>query len=64
MKTPVGLYIKVTVVLTRPARKSGGDRYEGSFDSGEDFTIYVPQSLSRRTDGTPVNSITITFESE
>jgi hypothetical protein len=42
--------------LKRPARKSGGDRYECA-----DLTIYVPQDISR-PDGTPLKHITVTFE--
>ena len=44
--------IKTTVLvmkLARPARKSGGDRYEGKTPEGEDLTLYFPQSISRAT---------------
>ena len=47
----------LTFTLTRPARKSGGDRYETGM-SGERFVIYIPQEISR-SDGNPVEEITI-----
>ena len=35
--------------LTRPAKSSGGDRYEHGTKDDEDFmVIYVPQSISRK----------------
>jgi hypothetical protein len=37
---------KITVVLTKPAKSRGGDRYEGVVDN-EKFVIYIPQSISR-----------------
>jgi hypothetical protein len=49
-------------VLTRPARSSGGDRYEHGVQGDEDFmTIYLPQSLSRT--GVEIKKdLTVTFE--
>ncbi len=46
------------VKLTKPARKSGGDRYEAVDGS---LTIYIPQDISR-PEGAPVMNIKITFE--
>ena len=48
--------------LTRPARKAGGDRYEG-IHGVENVTIYVPQSISRPK-GTPLAILRVTFEEE
>jgi hypothetical protein len=48
---------EITVNLKKPARKSGGDRYES--DSG--FVIYIPQDISRPA-GTPLQTIKVTFE--
>jgi hypothetical protein len=57
--------LKTVIVfkLERPARKSGGDRYE-SQGVIADYQIYVPQQISRPAGGKPVNLITLTFESE
>jgi hypothetical protein len=52
----------ITFKLERPARKSGGDRYE-SQGVIADYQIYVPQQISR-PNGKPVNLITLTFESK
>jgi hypothetical protein len=39
---------KTTLTLKRIAKKSGGDRYEGSLPNEKDpFVIYLPQSVSR-----------------
>jgi hypothetical protein len=43
--------------LKRPARKSGGDRYECA-----DLTIYVPQDISRPNGRVPVKNITVIFK--
>lgn len=41
--------MKVMMELTRPARKSGGDRYEGKIEGTDEIlTIYFPQSISRK----------------
>lgn len=49
---------QMTVELKRPARKSGGDRYE----SKGGFVIYIPQDISRPEKDTPLQTIKITFE--
>lgn len=54
---------RIAVSLARPARKSGGDRYEGMFEDGSQFTIYVPQQISR-PEGLPVAKIQVTFTPE
>ena len=51
----------VTVTLERQARKKGGDRY---LDKGSGYTTYIPQSISRSTNGIPLKKIKITFEDE
>jgi len=45
--------------LERPARKQGGDRYkaQGRID---DFSIYVPQEISRSS-GQPAKELWVTF---
>ena len=49
--------------LKRPARKSGGDRYE-TYDpdnsSSKPFVIYIPQNISR-VNGKVANQIEVTF---
>ena len=52
----------VRVELEKPARKSGGDRYQGKLDS-KDWQIYLPQSISRAT-GMAAKKFTVTIESE
>ena len=54
---------KLNFVLVQPARKSGGDKYEGNVE-GEDrpFAIYVPQSISREAGAGPRQRLTITIE--
>ena len=57
---------KVVCELERPARKGGGDRYKAITDisnAGSDFTIYIPQSISR-PGGTPLARIVIEFKKE
>ena len=46
--------------LVRPARKSGGDRYESTDDQCPVKVIYVEQSFSRVA-GTPAGEIAVTF---
>jgi hypothetical protein len=50
---------KVKFHLTKPARKSGGDRYEGTHKS-EDFVIYIPQTISRPK-GAPIQNLEVSF---
>lgn len=53
----------VRLVLTRMAKGSGGDRYEGYFEGKEKpLVIYVPQEISRAGDGVSKSAITVTFE--
>ena len=51
---------KVELTLTRPARKSGGDRYEGELEESQ-ITFYVPQSLSR-VEGEPRKTLTLSIQ--
>ncbi len=50
--------------LTRPARSSGGDRYEHGKKGDDDFMAqYYPQSISRPdVDGTPVERLRVTID--
>jgi len=49
--------------LARPAKKSGGDRYEYEWGPGSDkpFVIYIPQFISRK-DGKPCNEVEVVFK--
>lgn len=49
---------KVSVDLIQPARKSGGDKYEGIL-AGAKFTVYIPQVISRATTGYPADALEI-----
>jgi hypothetical protein len=51
--------------LVRPARSSGGDRYEcGRKGDPEWMTIYVPQHISRPNGGQPVGMLEVTIKTE
>ena len=52
--------VQEVVDLKRPAKKSGGDRYESP---NQEFVIYIPQYISR-PEGKPLASIKITFEDQ
>ena len=52
----------IALGLTKPARKSGGDRYDGETEKGESINIYVPQSISRPDGGKPVDEIVLTID--
>jgi len=48
--------------LEKPARKSGGDRYEHGEKDDKDFiTLYLPQSISRE-EGEPTKKLKVTIE--
>lgn len=51
---------KFEVGLVKPARKAGGDRYEGQYQN-EQVTFYIPQSISRK-DEHPATNLIITIE--
>jgi len=54
--------MKLTFKLVRPAKKSGGDRYEHGKEGEPDWmVIYVPQSISRK-EGNPKGSLEVTIE--
>lgn len=38
----------LTVTLSRPAKKKGGDRYETRMPDNDIFTTWLPQSVSRQ----------------
>jgi len=50
----------ITLKLTKPARKQGGDRYE---DDKYGIVFYVPQTLSRDK-GEPAKSVELTIETD
>ena len=57
--------IKFKLILTRPAKSQGGDRYE-STDScivtgGKPFTTYLPQIVTRKS-GKIVKQFNVTVE--
>ena len=62
---------EIPVVLDRPARKSGADRYAGIIQGihkgtpyESEWKVYIPQSLTRVYDkDVPVNTFLITIES-
>ena len=49
-----------TLKLDKPAKKQGGDRYKGELN-GEEITLYLPQSVTRR-EGRPLSDLSITIE--
>jgi len=48
----------VKLVLDRPARKAGSDRYQ---IAGREDVLYIPQDISRPS-GEPVEVINVTFD--
>jgi hypothetical protein len=51
----------LNLVLTREARKEGGDRYEAELEGEvKPWVLYVPQSISRKN-GSAEPSLTITI---
>ncbi len=54
---------KVLFLLERQAKRSGGDRYKGMLQNGEEMVIYIPQSISRPK-GYPIKSISVEFSTE
>ncbi len=52
--------MEINMVIDKPARKSGGDRYAGKLEETE-ITFYVPQNVSR-PEGTPLPSFKLTLE--
>ena len=52
---------KLNFKLVRPAKSSGGDRYE-HLTKGNDkwMVVYIPQSISRKG-GSPVKELNITI---
>lgn len=50
---------ELKLTLERPARKTGGDRYETEkTDKVDSFHIYIPQSISR-TGGDPAGEFKV-----
>ena len=42
--------VELEMVLTRPARSTGADRYEADVEwQAKPYVIYIPQALSRAT---------------
>jgi len=55
---------KLKFKLTRPAKKSGGDRYEYGVKGDKDFmTVYLPQWISRPEE-IPLKSINLIITTE
>jgi len=53
--------VDLDFVLVRPAKKSGGDRYEhGVEKTPEHMVLYLPQTYSRPM-GTPLPELTVTL---
>ena len=53
---------KLTFELVRPAKKSGGDRYEyGKKETNDLVVIYIPQFISRKK-GVPKQEMVIVFD--
>jgi len=53
---------RLTFKLTRPAKKSGGDRYETLIEGEKKpMVLYIPQRISR-PEGTPSQSLIVTIE--
>lgn len=52
--------VKVEMFLVKPAKKKGGDRYEGIVKD-ENLVVYIPQSISRPK-GAPRQKIVLTFD--
>ena len=54
----------VALRLERPAKKSGGDRYQAINDQApegfKDFQVYLPQAVTRKN-GVPMPVIAITI---
>ena len=49
--------------LVKPARSSGGDKYEVSIPGvPQSFSIYVPQKISRPNGSTALDMLRITIE--
>lgn len=54
--------MEFTFTLTRPAKSSGGDRYEHEQKGHEmHMVFYIPQVISR-PNGIPLHKLTITIE--
>ena len=50
----------LTFILTRPARKNGGDRYEADMvEEEKPVVFYFPQSISRVA-GEPLDKLKVT----
>ncbi|MCC7570666.1 hypothetical protein KO465_04920 [Candidatus Micrarchaeota archaeon] len=52
---------EITVLLDKPARKKGADKYT---NKAGDFTIYIPQYISREINETPARKFKVTMEGE
>ncbi|MFA5543044.1 MAG: hypothetical protein WDA47_04670 [Bacilli bacterium] len=54
---------EINLLLERPARKSGADRYITTNLGVDNFTVYIPQKFSRKL-GEPKETGKITLEME
>jgi len=52
--------MEFTLILTREARKGGGDRYEVDLpQEAKPWVVYVPQSITRPAGQPPLDAITL-----
>jgi len=54
--------MEIMFILERQAKKSGGDRYFAALESGENWTVYFPQEISRDSEGNPKKAIQVNIE--
>ena len=52
--------MEIVVKLANPAKKSGGDKYEAVGDF-VNFTVYIPQIISRAKTGHPADEMVVTI---
>lgn len=52
---------EIMVERVQMAKKSGGDKYSGTTENGEQFIPYIPQDISRK-DGKNVTKFKIILE--
>lgn len=55
--------ISIDMILTKQAKSTGGDKYEGKTPYGKPINIYLPQDISRQT-GFVAQKITLNIETE
>ena len=53
--------VRIKLQLKKPARGSGGDRYEGEYE-GKKITLYFPQNISRPYSTVPANQLMLSVD--